>query len=114
MLAVNPNAEVVEGDRGYSSVTTVPERLDGIVLVTPGGCAAGRARRPRATDVPRVWLHHGIGPGWFSEKVVAYCHEHGINVIPAGCPRMFGETADGGHKYRRAMLRITGKLTGAV
>ncbi len=64
--------------------------------------------------VPRVWIHRGIGRGSTSDAAVEYCHEHGISVIPGGCPNMFGPTADTGHKCMRGMLRITGKLPKSV
>jgi uncharacterized protein len=114
VFAVNPKAEEVEGDRCYSSVTTVPERLDGVVVVTPADASIDVLADCATAHVPRVWLHRGMGPGSSSAKAIAYCHEHGISVIPAGCPCMFGETADGGHKCMRAMLRVTGKLPRTV
>ena len=114
VFAVNPNAEEVEGDRCYASVGAIPDGVDGVVIVTPAGASADVVADCAAVGVPRVWLHRGIGPGSTSDEAVAYCKEHGISVIPAGCPCMFGETADPGHKCMRAMLRITGKLPRAI
>lgn len=67
-----------------------------------------------ASGVPRVWLHRGLGPGSSSPAAVQLCHEHGITVIPGGCPNMFGATGDPGHKCMRAVLRVTGKLPRTV
>ena len=114
VFAVNPNAEVVEGDRCYGSVGSIPDGVDGVVVVTPARASAEVVRECAAVGVPRVWLHRGMGPGSASDEAAAYCKEHGINVIPAGCPCMFGETADAGHKCMRAMLRLTGKLPRVV
>jgi hypothetical protein len=60
--------------------------------------------------VPRVWLHRVIGPGCVSDDAVAICREHGIAVIPAGCPNMFGATSDPGHKGLCVLLELTGKI----
>jgi hypothetical protein len=38
------------------------------------------------------------------------CRENGINVIPGGCPLMYGQTADFGHKCMRWILGVTGGL----
>jgi predicted CoA-binding protein len=114
VFAVNPNAEEVEGDHCYASVTAIPDGIDGVVVVTPAGASVDVVSDCAAAGVTRVWLHRGIGPGSTSEKAVALCKEHGITVIPAGCPCMFGETADPGHKCMRAMLHVTGKLPRAV
>ena len=112
--AVNPKADTVEGDPCFASVGDVPGPLDGVVIVTTPEVAVSVARDCAAAGVPRVWLHRGIGPGSSSPDAVAYCSEHGISVIPGGCPNMFGATSDPGHKCMAAMLRITGKIPRTV
>jgi predicted CoA-binding protein len=114
VFAVNPHADELEGDRCYASVGAIPDSVDGVVVVTPAAASADVVRDCAAVGVPRVWLHRGMGPGSTSDEAVAYCRAHGISVIPAGCPCMFGETADPGHKCMRAMLRVSGKLPRAV
>lgn len=114
VFAVNPSAEEVEGDHCYASVGSIPDGVDGVVIVTPATASADVVADCASAHVPRVWLHRGMGPGSSSEQAVALCKEHGITVIPGGCPCMFGETADAGHKCMRAMLRATGKLPRAV
>ncbi|HLK43463.1 MAG TPA: CoA-binding protein [Thermoleophilia bacterium] len=114
VFAVNPNTVEVEGDRCYPSVTAIPGGVDGVVIVTPADASLGVATDCATAQVPRVWLHRGIGPGSSSEEAVAYCHEHGITAIPGGCPCMFGDTADPGHRCMRAMLTVTGKIPRAV
>ncbi len=49
-----------------------------------------------------------------SEEAVTFCREHGINVIPGGCPNMFGATSDPAHKCMCFMLRLSGKLPSTV
>ena len=110
VFAVNPNAQEVEGDLAFPTVTAIPDGVDGVVVVTTPEAAEDVVADCAAAGVSRVWLHRGLGPGSSSAKAVAYCHGHGIDVIPGGCPNMFGATADPGHKCMRAMLQITGKL----
>jgi predicted CoA-binding protein len=114
VFAVNPNAEQVEGDRCYASVSAIPGGVDGVVIVTPASASLDVVTDCAAAAVPRVWLHRGVGPGSSSEAAVAYCHEHGISAIPGGCPCMFGATGDPGHKCLLAMLRLTGKVPRSV
>jgi uncharacterized protein len=110
VFAVNPNADEVEGERCFSSVTAIPGGVDGVVIVTPANVSIDVASDCATAGIPRVWLHRGIGPGSTSEEAVHFCHEHGISVIPGGCPCMFGATCDPGHKCMRAMLQLIGKL----
>ena len=110
VFAVNPNAEEVEGDRCYPSVGAVPEHLDGVVVVTTPEVAEQVVADCAEAHVPRVWLHRGPTQGSLSPEAVAYCTEHGISVIPGGCPNMFGACSDPGHKCLRVMLQMTGKI----
>jgi predicted CoA-binding protein len=110
VFAVNPSAQQVEGDVCYASVRALPEKVDGVVVVTPADAAPGIVEDCAAMGVPRVWLHRGMGPGSLSDAAVDACRRHGIRVIPGGCPNMFGATADTGHKCMRAMLQWAGKL----
>jgi predicted CoA-binding protein len=114
VFPVNPNAEEVEGAHCFDSVRAIPDGVDGVVIVTPPNVTLDVATDCARAGVPRVWIHRGVGPGSSSEEAVAFCHEHGISVIPGGCPCMFGPTADPGHKCLRAMLNLTGKLPRTV
>ena len=110
VFAVNPNAGEVEGDQCYASVQAVPGPLDGIVVVTTPEAAEQVVADAHEAGVPRVWLHRGMGPGSSSEAAVEFCTEHGIAVIPSGCPNMFGPTSDAGHRCMRVMLQLSGKV----
>jgi len=67
---------------------------------------AGVSRDPKQ----RVWLHRGLGRGSSSQEAVAACRQHGIAVIPGGCPNMFGATSDPGHRGMLRVLQVTGKV----
>lgn len=114
VFAVNPNASEVEGNHCYASVRSIPGNVDGVVIVTPADASLGVAADCAAAGVPRVWLHRGMGPGSSSQEAVEFCHEHGISAIPGGCPCMFGETSDPGHRCMLAMLRVTRKVPRSV
>ena len=110
VLAVNPNASEVEGDRCFPTVASLPRAVDGVVVVTPPSESAQVVEDCAAAHVPRVWLHRGLGPGSATDEAVACAREHGLRVIPGGCPNMFGPTSDPGHKCMCALLRWTGKI----
>jgi hypothetical protein len=110
VFAVNPNAREVEGVTAFASVAAIPGGVDGVVVVTPAEAAAGVVADCAAASVPRVWMHRGLGPGSVSDDAIALAREHGIAVIPGGCPNMYGATSDPGHVCLRAMLRASGRL----
>jgi predicted CoA-binding protein len=110
VFAVNPNADEVEGEHCYHRVQEIPGGVDGVVVVTPLEAAPQVVADAADAGVTRVWLHRGIGPGSLSEDAVAFCHEHGMSVIPGACPCMFGATADPGHRCMRVVLQATHKI----
>lgn len=110
VYAVNPAADTVEGDRAYPSMLNLPVAVHGAVIVTPAEASAGVVEECATAGVPRVWLHRALGPGSFSQEAVDTAVRHGVSVIPAGCPNMFGATSDPGHRVMRRVLQLTGTV----
>jgi len=114
VFAANPYAEQIEGDRCYQSVTDITGGVDGVVIVTPADRSESVVADCVAAGVPRVWLHRGIGPGSLSEAAVKQARDNGITVIPGGCPNMFGETSDAGHRCMRVILQAGHKIPSEI
>lgn len=123
VYAVNPNADTFDGAPCYPDLAALPEPVDGVVIVTKPETAEDIVRQCIAQGVPRVWMHCSMGsrPPKFahnmaasvtsvSEKAVQMCREHGITVIPGGCPMWFCDPVDFGHKCMRGALRLFGSL----
>jgi hypothetical protein len=47
-----------------------------------------------------------------SSEAVRACKESGIQCIVGGCPLMYCEPVDAGHRCIRAWLRLFGKVPG--
>ena len=110
VVAVNPNAEQVEGDRCYPDLKSVPGGVEAVVIGTNPSHAEDTMRECVELGIHDVWMHRGPGPGSVSPAAAKYGREHGVTVIDGGCPCMFGPTADFGHKAIRAVLSVTGKV----
>lgn len=105
---VNPNADVIEGDTCYPNLKSIPSELDGVVIVTRPDISEQVAYDCVEAGVPRVWMHNNtFAPSSVSDSATEYCRQHGISVIPGGCPMMF---FDFGHKCMRWMLGVMGRL----
>jgi predicted CoA-binding protein len=109
VFAVNPNAEVVEGDRCYSSVAAIPGGVEGAVIVTTPEVACAVIDDCARAGVGRVWLHRSFGTGSVSEEAIRRCRERGLQAIPGLCPMMFVEPVDPFHKCMRFVIGATGK-----
>ncbi len=110
LFPVNPNAEEVEGDRCYPNLEAIPGEVDGVVICTRPKITEQVVQECGELSIPRVWIHRSFGQGSLSEAAVAYCRENDITVIPGGCPMMFCQPVDFGHKCMRWFLNLTGGL----
>jgi uncharacterized protein len=114
VFPINPNADMVEGDRCYRDLASVPGGLDWVVIGTKPETAESTMRECVDLGIRRVWMHRSFGTGSVSESAATYGRDHGVCVIDGGCPCMFAPTADPGHKVMRTMLRMTRKLPRTV
>lgn len=60
--------------------------------------------------IPRVWFHRSMGQGSVSEAAVKECAARGIEAIVGGCPLMFCEPVDLGHKCMKWWFQRQGRV----
>jgi len=110
VLAVNPRATEVEGGRCYPDLRSLPGAIDGVVIATHPEAASEVVRQCAERGVPRVWFHRSFGGGSVSEQAVRECRERGIDAIVGGCPLMFCDPVDIGHRCIRWWLQLRGRV----
>jgi predicted CoA-binding protein len=110
VFAVNPKADVVEGDRCYHRLAEIEGDIDGVVVVTHPRDTLSVVQDCAALGIDRVWFHRSFGSGSVSSEAVQFCRDHGIAVIDGACPMMFLDPVDTGHKCMRWLLGVTHKL----
>ncbi|MEZ4621518.1 MAG: CoA-binding protein [Caldilineaceae bacterium] len=114
VFPVNPNATEVMGEPCYPTLQAIPGGVDAAVIVTRPEVTETVVRDCAEAGVSYVWMHFnalfGAGNNSVSEAAVEFCRDHDIDVIAGGCPLMFGEGADVGHKCMRWILGVTGGL----
>ena len=107
---INPKASEVEGTTCYRDVSAVPGQLDGVVIATAPDVSAQIVRQCGDHGVHRVWFHRSFGTGSVPEDAVRDCHARGIECIVGGCPLMFCEPVDVGHRCMRWWLQRQGRV----
>jgi len=110
VFPINPKASEVENVGCYSDVGSVPGQLDGVVIATAPDISVQIVRQCRDHGVGRVWLHRSFGNGSVSKEAVRDCHAHEIDCIVGGCPLMFCDPVDFGHKCMRWWLQRRGRV----
>jgi uncharacterized protein len=104
-VPVNPHAKELDGVTCYPDLASIPGALDGVVIATHPGVAADIVRQAAGRGVSQVWLHRSFGQGSVSDEAVAEAGRLGITCIVGGCPLMYCEPVDLGHRCMRAVLR---------
>jgi predicted CoA-binding protein len=110
VFPVNPNTTEAEGGTCYRDVGAVPGPLDGVVIATAPGVSAQVVRDCAARGVPRVWFHRSFGDGSVSDEAVTECAMRGVDCIVGGCPLMFCEPVDVGHRCMKWWLQRQGRV----
>jgi predicted CoA-binding protein len=110
VVPVNPATDRVEGVACYPSVIQAPHPIDGVVIATPPSASERVVQDCLAAGVQRVWMHRSFGDGSVSESAVRACRRAGIDCIVGGCPLMFCEPVDVGHRCMRWWLQRRGRV----
>ncbi len=113
--AVNPHLNSFEGDPCYPDLKSIPEKPDGVFILTNPKISAQIVQQCADLGIKRVWMHclMGTRPGLaasmtsVSPEAVRMCRENGITVIPGACPNQFLHP-DFGHTLMRVMFRTVG------
>jgi hypothetical protein len=114
VFPVNPRASTVEGVACYPDLQSIPGGVDAVLVFTPAEAAEAVVRECADLGIRHVWLHRSLGPSSSSAEAVNLGRERGLTVIPGGCPAMFGQPVDLGHKCIRWMLAFSGRLPKSV
>jgi predicted CoA-binding protein len=112
VLPVNPNAAEAEGVRCYPNLASIPGSIDGVVVATHPRNALDVVRQCGEQGVRQVWFHRSFSTGSVSDEAVRECKVRGIQCIVGGCPLMYCEPVDLGHRCLRWWLRLGGRVPG--
>jgi predicted CoA-binding protein len=104
-LPVNPAASEVESVRCFPDLGSIPGPVDGVVIATHPKVSVDLVRQCADHGIGRVWLHRSFGQGSVSDEAVRECQDRGIRCIVGGCPLMYCEPVDVGHRCIRWWLR---------
>ena len=112
VFALNPNATEAEGAPCYLDLAAIPGRIDGLVVATHPRVAVELVRQCAERGVGHVWFHRSFGKGSVSAEAIRECAARGIPCIVGGCPLMYCEPVDVGHRCMRWWLRRRGRVPG--
>lgn len=112
VFAINPQAAEVEGDPCYSDLHAIPQAVEAVLIATPPQAAPHVVRECAELGIRRVWFHRSFGDGSVSEEAIQACRQAGIDCIVGGCPMMYCEPVDFGHRCMKWVLRLKHRVPG--
>ncbi len=112
VIPVNPNASTVEGQTCYPDIRSVPGTIDGVMVVTHPSISVEVARAALERGIKHIWFHRSFGSGSVSPEALEACRAAGVEPIVGGCPLMYCQPVDAGHRFFRWWLRLQRRVPG--
>jgi uncharacterized protein len=112
VFAVNPKASQVEGGPCYADLHSIPKPVEAVVVTTHPQAALQVVKECVDLGIRQVWFHRSFGEGSVSQEAVQACRQSGINCLVGGCPMMYCEPVDFGHRCMRWLLKLRHRVPG--
>lgn len=106
ILAVNPNADSIGGQPCYRNLGALPEKVGGVLIVTPASQTEQVVRDAAAQGIRNVWVQLGAA----SPAAEAVCGEKGLSAVSGKCIMMFAEPVTSIHGVHRWFSKVFGQL----
>jgi len=103
---VNPKLEFAEGDKCYPDLSSIPEKLDGVVINVSPSQTEKVVQDVKAAGIKRVWLQQGSQ----SDEAIRFCKDNNIGCISNECIIMFTEPLGFIHSTHKWIWKVLGKL----
>jgi uncharacterized protein len=106
LFPIHPEAQTLEGVTAYKDFVSLPEKVDGLIVIVPPAQAERVVREAAAAGIKHIWFQQGAE----SESAISYCRENGIAEVHGECINMFARDTATFHKIHRGIWKIIGKL----
>jgi uncharacterized protein len=106
LYPIHPEAETLEGATAYKDFQSLPEKVEGVIIVVPPAQTEQVVREAATAGIRRVWMQQGAE----SEAAIRFCQENGIAEIHGECIMMFTRQEALPHSFHRWLWRLFGKL----
>ena len=105
VVPVNPNAEIIDGVKCFSSVSDLPSDVRGLILMTPKGETLTVAREAIAHGIKDLWIQQGAE----TRATIEELKKEEINLFSKECIMMFWKP-NSIHSFHRFLKKIFGGL----
>ena len=104
VYAINPNLDMIDGDRCYAGLGALPEKPDGVVIVVQPQAVLAVLEDAAAQGIKKVWLQQGADSPEAEEKARSL----GLSIVSGEWLMMFMEPVQSIHKLHRSVRKVFG------
>jgi len=101
---VNPNADMVEGDRCYAGLGALPAKVDAAILVIPPTETLAVINEAARLGIKYLWLQQGSNSTAGEDRA----KELGLTVVSGACVFMYLDPVESIHKFHRFFDKLFG------
>ena len=106
VLAINPNADTINGESCYKSVSELPADVESILIVTPKQQTDVVLREAIQKGIKNIWVQQMSN----TEQTLKIAEEYQREIISGKCIFMFAEPVKGFHKFHKTLIKLFGGL----
>lgn len=106
LYGVNPNLEIIDGDKCYKNLKELEGKVDGVINVVSKTETESVVKEASEIGVKNIWMQQGSE----SEEAIKFCRENGINEVHKECILMFADPVNSIHGVHRWLWKVLGKL----
>ncbi len=106
VLAINPNADTINGETCYKSVSELPADVDSILIVTPKHQTDAVLHKAIKKGIKNIWVQQMSD----TEQTLNIAEEYQREIIFGKCVFMFAEPVKGFHKFHKTLIKLFGGL----
>lgn len=105
IIPVNPHAEEIQRAKVYHNITSLPDNVRGLIIMTGKDQTAGVIREAKEKGIKQIWVQQMAE----SKDALKELEGSGINYITKECILMHYKP-DSIHKFHRAIRRFFGRF----
>jgi len=103
-IPVNPSADVIMGVKTFSNISSLPDDVTGLVVLTNRNKTISVVREAIAKGIKNIWIQQKSE----TQETIKELEETDINYITGECILMYFKP-HGIHKFHRAIRKFFGK-----
>jgi uncharacterized protein len=106
LYPIHPEAETLEGVPAFKNFASLPEKVDGVIVIVPPSQTEKVIQEAAASGINRIWMQQGAQ----SEAAIRFCQENDITEIHGECINMFAHDTASFHRFHRGILKFFNRL----